>query len=181
MTTSAGEFSLSNDGKRFTFVGQTPTQPEEVWSYTTDAHLAVTDTNPQVREWKLGTEREISWKNSHDGQVIHGVVDLPPGYTAGTRYKTIVHVHGGPEEAWTVGWHGNWYNYAAMLASQGYVVLLADPRGSQGQGPRSPKPTFRTGAAAISRTFWMESIFLSARELPIPTAWLSEDGASADS
>jgi len=84
--------------KRFTFAGQTPTQPEEVWSYHDGHAIAVTDTNPQVREWKLGTEREISWKNSHDGKVIHGVVDLPPGYKTGTRTKTIVHVHGGPED-----------------------------------------------------------------------------------
>jgi dipeptidyl aminopeptidase/acylaminoacyl peptidase len=135
LTTSAGDISVSHDGKRFTFLGQTPAQPDEVWIYS-DAHaMALTDTNPQVKDWKLGTEREISWKNSRDGHLIHGVIDLPPGYAAGARCKTIVHVHGGPEEAWTLGWHGNWYNYAAMLASHGYVVLLPDPRGSQGQGP----------------------------------------------
>ncbi len=135
LTTSAGDISTSDDGQRFVFVGQTPSQPDEIWTYNNGHAIALTDTNPQVRDWKLGTEREISWKNSRDGHVVHGVVDLPPGYVSGTRYKTIVHVHGGPEEAWTVGWHGNWYNYAAMLASHGYVVLLADPRGSQGQGP----------------------------------------------
>jgi dipeptidyl aminopeptidase/acylaminoacyl peptidase len=132
---STGEFSISDDGRRFVFLGQTPTQPDEVWTYSDGRTVALTETNPQVKDWKLGTEREISWKNSHDGHVIHGVIDLPPGYASGTRYKTIVHVHGGPEEAWTIGWHGNWYNYAAMLASHGYVVLLPDPRGSEGQGP----------------------------------------------
>jgi dipeptidyl aminopeptidase/acylaminoacyl peptidase len=131
----AGEISVSADGKRLTFLGQTPDQPDEVWALSDGRAMALTDTNPQVRGWKLGTEREIEWKNSRDGHVIHGVIDLPPGYTAGSHYKTIVHVHGGPEEAWTLGWHGNWYNYAAMLSSHGYVVLLPDPRGSQGQGP----------------------------------------------
>ena len=135
LKTTAGEMSVSADGKRLAFLGQTSVQPDEVWTYTDGNSVALTDTNPQVKEWKLGTQREISWKNSRDDHVIDGVVDLPPGYTAGTRYKTIVHVHGGPEEAWTLGWHGNWYNYAAMLSSHGYVVLLPDPRGSQGQGP----------------------------------------------
>jgi dipeptidyl aminopeptidase/acylaminoacyl peptidase len=135
VTTSAGEISVSDDGKRIALLGQTPTQPDEVWIYSEGRATRLTDTNPQTSTWALGTEREISWKNARDGHVIHGVVDLPPGFTPGTRYRTIVHVHGGPEEAWTVGWHGNWYNYAAMLASNGFVVLLADPRGSEGQGP----------------------------------------------
>lgn len=135
LTTASGDISVSADGRRFTFIGQTAVQPDEVWTYSDGHSVPLTDTNPQVKDWKFGTEREVSWKNSHDGQTIHGVVDLPPGYTSGTKYKTIVHVHGGPEEAWTIGWHGDWYNYAAMLASHGYVVLLPDPRGSEGQGP----------------------------------------------
>ena len=133
--TPAGEISVSADGRRIAYLAQTSIQPDEVWVYGDAKAICVTDTNPQVRGWKLGTQREVSWRNSRDGHVIYGVVDLPPGYAEGTRYKTIVHVHGGPEEAWTLGWHGNWYNYAALLSSQGYVVLLPDPRGSQGQGP----------------------------------------------
>jgi dipeptidyl aminopeptidase/acylaminoacyl peptidase len=143
LTTSAGEISVSDDGKRFSFIGQTATQPDEVWMYQDGKAVVLTDTNPQVKGWTLGTEREISWKNSRDGHVVHGVVDLPPGYVAGTPYKTIVHVHGGPEEAWTLGWHGNWYNYAALLASHGYVVLLPDPRGSQGQGPEFAEANYQ--------------------------------------
>jgi dipeptidyl aminopeptidase/acylaminoacyl peptidase len=143
LSTSDGELSVSNDGLKIAFIGQTPTQPNEVWIYSNGHAAALTETNSQVKEWRLGTEREISWKNSHDGHIVHGVVDLPPGYVPGTRYKTIVHVHGGPEEAWTLGWHGNWYNYATMLASQGFVVLLADPRGSQGQGPAFAEADFQ--------------------------------------
>lgn len=139
---SAGEIALSRDGKEFVFLGQTPVQPDEVWIYADGRVSTLTETNPQVKTWELGTEREITWKSSKDGRTIHGVVDLPPGYEEGKRYKTIVHIHGGPEEAWVIGWHGNWYNYAAMLASHGYVVLLPDPRGSD-------------GAAETFKTLWM--------------------------
>lgn len=143
VTTSAGEITVSDDGRTFAFLGQTPVQPEEVWIDAAGHVSVLTDTNPQVRNWKLGTEQEITWKSSIDGRTIHGVLDLPPGYEAGRRYKTIVHVHGGPEEAWTIGWHGNWYNYAAMLASHGYVVLLPDPRGSDGAGPTYTEANFQ--------------------------------------
>lgn len=127
--------TVTGDGQKFAFLGNTPTKPDEVWTYAHNQATVLTDTNPQVKSWSLGTEREVEWKSSKDGRTIFGVVDFPPGYEKGKRYKTIVHVHGGPEEAWTVGWHGSWYNYDAMLASHGYVVLLPDPRGSDGAGP----------------------------------------------
>jgi len=143
VTTAAGEITLSSDGNDFAFLGQTPVQPDEVWVFTDGKTKVLTETNPQVKNWALGTEREIEWKNSKDGLTVHGVVDLPPGYEEGKRYRTIVHIHGGPEEAWTIGWHGNWYNYAAMLASHGYVVLLPDPRGSDGAGPTYTEANFQ--------------------------------------
>jgi len=129
------EFHTSPDGDTVAFLGDTPASPAEVYVWKDGRSQAITSTNPQVAQWNLGTQREISWQNPHDHRTVYGVVVLPPGYQSGVRYKTIVHVHGGPEEAWTVGFNGNWYNYATMLASHGYVVLLPDPRGSDGQGP----------------------------------------------
>jgi dipeptidyl aminopeptidase/acylaminoacyl peptidase len=83
---------------------------------------------------RVGSPTRTTW---------YGVVVLPPGYQEGRRYKTVVHIHGGPEEAWTVGFNGNWYDYATMLASHGYVVLLANPRGSEGQGPPFTEVNFQ--------------------------------------
>jgi len=132
---SDGSVTLSSDGSTFTYIQESMRQPAEVWVYHNGQARALTHTNPQVDGWKLGTESEIEWKSSKDGRTIHGVLMLPPDYEKGKRYPTIVHVHGGPEEAWVTGWHGSWYNYGAMIASHGYVVLLPDPRGSDGQGP----------------------------------------------
>jgi dipeptidyl aminopeptidase/acylaminoacyl peptidase len=129
------DFDSSRDGRTLAFLGDTPATPTDVYIWKNGSAQAVTNSNPQVAQWSIGTEREISWKNPKDGRAIYGVLVLPPGYQPGTRYKTVVHVHGGPEEAWTVGFNGNWYNYATLLASHGYVVLLPNPRGSDGQGP----------------------------------------------
>jgi len=129
------DFDASRDGQTLAFLGDTPAMPSEVYIWKDGKSQAVTSSNPQVAQWNIGTQREITWKNPNDHRTIYGVVVLPPGYQPGTRYKTVVHVHGGPEEAWTVGFNGNWYNYATLLASHGYVVLLPDPRGSDGQGP----------------------------------------------
>jgi len=130
-----GSITLSDDGTVITYLQESMQQAPEVWAYANQQAQAVTQTNPQTANWKLGTEREIAWESSTDGKTIHGVLILPPDYQQGKRYPTIVHVHGGPEEAWTTGWHVTWYNYGALLSSHGYVVLLPDPRGSDGQGP----------------------------------------------
>lgn len=140
---SAGSITVSNDGSTFTYLAASMQHPPEVWAHMLTHTLALTDTNPQVAGWAVGTEREIQWKSSKDGKVIHGVLVLPPGYQQRKRYKTVVHIHGGPEEAWTTGWHGAWYNYAAMLSSHGYVVLLPDPRGSDGEGPSFAEANFQ--------------------------------------
>src|SRR5205807_3595113 len=59
----------------------------------------------------------------------------PPDFRPGKRYPTVVHVHGGPEWAWWVGFYGSWHEWDQLLASHGVVVLLPNPRGSDGQGP----------------------------------------------
>jgi dipeptidyl aminopeptidase/acylaminoacyl peptidase len=128
-------FNVTRDGRSLSFLGETPTEPADPYVWNAGQAHPVAVLNPQVAQWDIGAQREISWTNPKDHRTIYGVVVLPPNYQPGTRYKTIVHIHGGPEEAWAVGFNGNWYNYATLLASHGYVVLLPDPRGSEGQGP----------------------------------------------
>ncbi|WP_158785790.1 S9 family peptidase [Granulicella sp. L46] len=132
---SSESFDVTPDGRTFAFLGDTPTEAPDPYAWHDGHSEALANTNPQVANWNIGDQREISWKNPKDHHIVYGVVVLPPDYQQGTKYKTIVHVHGGPEEAWTIGFNGNWYNYATMLASHGYVVLLPNPRGSEGQGP----------------------------------------------
>lgn len=142
------DFDSSRDGRTVAFLGNSPASPADVYIWRDGSAQRVTDINPQVKDWSIGTQREISWKNPNDHRTIYGVVVLPPGYRPGIRYKTIVHVHGGPEEAWTVGFNGNWYNYATMLASHGYVVLLPNPRGSDGQGPAFTEANYQAWGGA---------------------------------
>ena len=35
---------------------------------------------------------------------------------------------------WTAAWQGSWTDWAQILATHGYAVLLPNPRGSEGQG-----------------------------------------------
>jgi dipeptidyl aminopeptidase/acylaminoacyl peptidase len=130
---TALDFDTTLDGATITYLGDTPAQPAEISVWRKTGTEILTTTNPQVKDWTLGTASEVHWENPTDHHIVYGVLSLPPGYEKGHRYKTVIHLHGGPEEAFTVGFSANWYNYAALLASQGYVVLQPNYRGSAGQ------------------------------------------------
>ncbi len=128
-----GSFTQSDDGATLAFIGQAFDTPDEVWSFTGSSAQQVTHSNPQVAHWKLGTVKEVSWTSTKDKTRIYGLLVLPWNYQQGTLCKTIVQIHGGPEWAWWAGWMGSWHEWAQILASDGYAVLLPNPRGSDGQ------------------------------------------------
>jgi dipeptidyl aminopeptidase/acylaminoacyl peptidase len=138
-----GSYTLSKDGQKVGYLAETPEHPEEVFVKSGDQSLQLTNTNPQIAGWHLGSSQEVSWKSSKDGTTIHGVLLLPPDYDKSRRYKTIVHIHGGPEEAWQSGFHGSWYDWGVVLSSHGYVVLLPNPRGSDGAGTAFTEANYR--------------------------------------
>ena len=127
------DFSRARDGS-IAFVGSARTQPEEVWLLHDDRVKALTDTNPQVRGWRLGTVSTVQWTNSHDGKTVYGVLVVPADAKPGKPLKLLVQIHGGPLDAWWDGWLGSWHNWAQLLAGHGYAVLMPNPRGSDGQG-----------------------------------------------
>ena len=126
---------FSAEGGRVAMAGDTPTRPDDVWLWTPGQAAArpLTDLNPQARHWTLGQVREVNWTSSKDGRTIYGTLVTPPGYVAGTPIKTVIQGHGGPEGFWWSGWLGSWHEWAQMLATHGYAVLLPNPRGSDGQ------------------------------------------------
>ncbi|GAA0723621.1 S9 family peptidase [Dokdonella soli] len=131
---SPSELSASVDGETLAYVQETRDHPGEVHARVGGRERRLTHANTQVESWNLGTEQPLTWTSSKDGRSIYGVLLLPPGYDKNMRYKTVVHLHGGPTSAWDLGFHGTWYDWGRVLASHGYVVLLPNPRGSEGGG-----------------------------------------------
>jgi dipeptidyl aminopeptidase/acylaminoacyl peptidase len=97
----------------------------------------LTDVNPQVRGFALGTQREITWHSS-DGAEVGGVLTLPVDYRAGERFPLIVAIHGGPASADVLGFNGGYGSQ--VYAGAGYAVLKPNYRGSTNYGE-----AFRTG------------------------------------
>jgi dipeptidyl aminopeptidase/acylaminoacyl peptidase len=129
-----GGFTLSRDGRKIAYLGQALDHPTEVWTVADGTNRVLTNTNPQVDTWQLGKVQEVSWTNAKDKRRVYGVLVLPWHYEPGKPVKTIVQIHGGPLWSWWTGWLASWHEWAQMLASHGYAVLLPNPRGSDGQG-----------------------------------------------
>jgi len=98
---------------------------------TRPAWRQLTDPNPQVRQFALGEQEEISWK-SKDGKTVGGVLVKPVGYQAGQRYPLIVAIHGGPASADVLSFNGGYGSQ--VYAGAGYVVLRPNYRGSTNYG-----------------------------------------------
>ena len=98
---------------------------------TKSAWRQLTDPNPQVRQFALGEQEEITWKST-DGTMVGGVLAKPVGYQAGQRYPLIVAIHGGPAGADVLGFNGGYGSQ--VYAGAGYAVLMPNYRGSTNYG-----------------------------------------------
>jgi dipeptidyl aminopeptidase/acylaminoacyl peptidase len=65
---------------------------------------------------------------SADGYEVDAWVMRPPGFQPGTRYPTLLSIHGGPFSQYGTGFFDEFQVYAAA----GYVVLYSNPRGGSG-------------------------------------------------
>jgi dipeptidyl aminopeptidase/acylaminoacyl peptidase len=123
------DYDLGSKG-RIAILDSTVDSPDAVYALDGKQPRALSHQNDQwLASVKLATTGEISVP-SKDGTRISGFVVTPPGYTAGKRYPTLLLIHGGPvsqvANSFTIAWQ--------IFASQGYVVVAANPRGSSGRG-----------------------------------------------
>ena len=117
---------------RLAVLASTPLVPAEVFA------LDGTTLRPLSRQndaWlsrvKLGAVEPISFK-SRDGTAINGFAVKPPDFVSGKRYPTVLRIHGGP-----VSQYQHEFDFQLQtLAGHGYLVVVANPRGSSGRGER---------------------------------------------
>lgn len=77
-----------------------------------------------------------------DGTKVQYWVMEPVGRKDGTKYPTILNIHGGPAAMWGPGIFSMWHEYQ-LENSWGYGVVYCNPRGSGGYGDKFKKGNFK--------------------------------------
>ena len=126
--------TVTDLGKSFMAVGvnTTPTKPNDIVAFDvrTPTLKQLTEVNADVLAGKqLATTEEV-WYTSVDGYKIQGWIVKPAGFDASKKYPLMLEIHGGPHSMYNVA-----FNFSRQdHASNGYVMLYTNPRGSTGYG-----------------------------------------------
>jgi len=118
---SSGEFAVLVSEPHF---------PAEVFLYADGKIERRSHVNDAVlASLRLGSVEEIRYA-SKDGTEIEAFVVEPPDFSSRRRYPGILRIHGGPQAQYDFSFHFE----AQLYASNGYVVVMPNPRGSTGYG-----------------------------------------------
>ncbi len=108
----------------------TDTVPAEIFAVEDGKMRKLTNHNDAlVAKLQLGETRDVT-AHSPDGTEVHGLLTLPTGYTAGTKYPLLLLIHGGPDGQDA----HSFVPQRQLFAGRGYAVLNVNYRGSHGRG-----------------------------------------------
>lgn len=132
------EFDVAADGSVYALVSR-PEAPKELFKLTDDDLHQLSFVNQDVtRDLELGAVEKHAYK-SEDGTQLETFVVFPPGYSKRKAYPGMLFIHGGPQGQWDYS-----FNYEAqLLAAQGFVVVMPNPRGSFGYGQAFAQAIYR--------------------------------------
>jgi len=98
-----------------------------------DRLSTLTHLNPVFAERAQPEWKPYTWK-SGDGTTIEGVLIFPPGLRDAKHLRMLTFIHGGPADADGNRFGADWYDWATLAATQGWLVFRPNYRGSSGYG-----------------------------------------------
>jgi dipeptidyl aminopeptidase/acylaminoacyl peptidase len=125
--------SFSRDGSKVALLWSDSTTPEELFLGSTASDPTRVTSLGEAFVGRLQPVEHVTWL-SDGGVEIEGLLTYPVGYETGKRYPLVVEIHGGPSWQWEDRVMLDWHDWAQVLASHGYAVLMPNPRGSTAYG-----------------------------------------------
>ncbi|CAF3877373.1 unnamed protein product [Rotaria sp. Silwood1] len=128
------------------FIYSSLERPKEV--YLMDNIDQLQSAQALTSENKLYTQRQLSktkvyqWKNNEDQRTIEGILHYPPGKFQSKNLPLFVMIHGGPPPPSANSFTADWYTWAPLAASEGWLVLEPNYRGSFGYGDQFHNEVF---------------------------------------
>ena len=143
-------FSLADDERQLFFAATAPDLVGDIFvqSLSTDDYPVISGYKPGEDLLDPRSERRLTAMNDDllgqlelsslerivypgaDDWAIEGWVVKPQGFDPLVKYPLVLYIHGGPANAYGYAY----FNEMQLLAAQGWVVLLTNPRGSRGYG-----------------------------------------------
>ncbi|MBA58339.1 MAG: peptidase S9 [Gammaproteobacteria bacterium] len=125
-------FLASAYGKKLIGTLATADRPSEIAIFNGKSFEKITKFNELLlNQYELGKTIEINYK-SKDNLDIQGWYILPPEFREDKKYPLVLIIHGGPHAMYRAQFNYLWHQFA----SDGYVVLFTNPRGSTGYGSK---------------------------------------------
>jgi dipeptidyl aminopeptidase/acylaminoacyl peptidase len=153
------EVNISSDGKTLVFSRLSAQAPSEIYKVALDAPRPTIAgaklgkdgniANRHVMQGDFNAEKlshlndavlaniamqptESFWFAGAGGTKVQGFMVKPPNFSSATKYPVKFLIHGGPQGQWGDEWSYRWN--AELMAADGYVVIMVNPRGSTGYG-----------------------------------------------
>jgi dipeptidyl aminopeptidase/acylaminoacyl peptidase len=124
---------------RLAFAYSSLQKPSEI--YLAESADKLDQARPITSFNKLFTERELPqgkpfrWK-ADDGTAVEGMLIYPPGKFEQKNLPVFTFIHGGPADADGDHFEADWYQWAVLAASDGWLVFEPNYRGSTGYGDK---------------------------------------------
>ncbi len=130
-------FSTALRSSRLAFVYSSLERPAE--AYLAEGPDKLEQARPVTAFNKLFTERALPqgkpyrW-TADDGVTVEGMLLYPPGRFGAQHLRMLTFIHGGPGDADGNHFEADWYQWAALAATHGWLVFEPNYRGSVGYG-----------------------------------------------
>lgn len=128
---TSGDFAVSDNGDIVYTTANRATPGDLALFRKGKEDTQLTDLNRDALSHKaLAQVQDLAVVSSFDERAIDAWIALPPGFDSSKKYPLILEIHGGPHAAY--GPH--FAMEIQLMASQGYVVVWSNPRGSSSYG-----------------------------------------------
>jgi dipeptidyl aminopeptidase/acylaminoacyl peptidase len=112
-------------------------RPTEVYLADSADKLAgahqITAFNKLLTERALPEGKPYRW-TADDGAAVEGMLIYPPGNSGEKHLRMLTLIHGGPADADGDHFEADWYQWADLAATNGWLVFEPNYRGSSGYG-----------------------------------------------
>ncbi len=131
--------STTQHSPKVAFVYSSMGKPEEIYLADSASQLdhahTITSFNSKLAAADLPQGKPYQWK-ADDGTTVEGMLIYPPGKFEAKHLPMLTFIHGGPADADGNSFGADWYDWAALAATHGWLVFRPNYRGSTGYGDK---------------------------------------------